>query len=258
MSQYNRMMYVVVVTLALTVAGCAGAQAPAASTGSTPAAAAGASEDYTSAALPADYENAAPASTQLALGILRLEDTPQAVTPAQAKALLPLWQAFQGSALQNQTERNAVLLQIEGALTAEQVQAIAAMRLTQDDMRQWMEEHGMQIGFPANGGPGGLPGEMTDEQRAAFQATVQASGGQFYQRGQGPGARGTPGAGGFGNMTDEQRQAFRATAEASGGQFPAPRGTPGAGGPGGGGRFFAPYRVLVAPLVELLTQRAAG
>jgi hypothetical protein len=58
-------------------------------------------------------------------------------------------------------------------------------------------------------------------------------------------------------MTDEQRQAFRATVEASGGQVPAPRGTPGAGGPGGGGRFSAPYRVLVPPLVELLTQRAA-
>jgi hypothetical protein len=257
MSRYNGMMHVVVVTLALTLAGCSAAGAPAASTGSTPAASAGAPEDYTSAALPAGYENAAPAGTQLALGILRLEDTPQAVTPAQAVTLLPLWQAFQGSALQNQTERNAVLNQIEGTLTAEQVQAIAAMQLTQNDMRQWMEEHGMQ-GAPFAGGPGGLPGEMTDEQRAAFQATVEASGGQFFQRGQGPGARGTPGAGGFGNMTDEQRQAFRATAEASGDQFPAPRGTPGAGGPGGGGRFFAPYRVLVAPLVELLTRRAAG
>jgi hypothetical protein len=249
---------VIGMALMLALAGCAGTgtpAAPAAPAGSTPAAAAtGASADYNSAALPAGYENAAPASTQLALGILRLESTPQAVTPAQATTLLPLWQAFQGSALQNQTERNAVLKQIEGTLTAEQVQAIAAMKLTQEDMIKWMQEHGMQ-GAPFSGGP---PGDMTDEQRAAFQATVEASGGQFFERGQGPGARGTPGAGGGpGNMTDEQRQAFRATVEASGGQVPAPRGTPGAGGPGGGGRFSAPYRVLVPPLVELLTQRAA-
>jgi hypothetical protein len=270
MSRYNGMMYVVVVTLALTLAGCGGAGAPAASTGSTPAAAVaaaaggtpvpGASEEYASAALPASYENALPASTQLALGILRLEGTPQAVTPAQAKTLLPFWQAFQGSALQNQTEQNAVLKQIEGVLTAEQVQAIAAMQLTQDDMRKWMEESGMQAGMPPGtpfpGGPGGAPPDMTDEQRAAFRATAEASGGQFFQ------GRGTPGAGGPGNMTDEQRQAFRATVEASGGQFPGggqrpgARGTPGAGGAGGQVRFFSSMRIFVGPLVELLTERA--
>ena len=91
---------VIGIALMLALAGCAGTGAPAA-----PA-------DYSSAALPASYENALPASTQLALGILRLEGAPQAVTPAQAKTLLPLWQAFQGSALQNQDEQNAVLKQI--------------------------------------------------------------------------------------------------------------------------------------------------
>jgi hypothetical protein len=249
-----------VVGLIVTLSGCSGVGAPAASSGGTPAAAsagstaaAGASADYTSAALPAGYENAMPASTQLALGILRLEGAPQAVTPTQAKTLLPLWQAFQGGALQNQTEQNAVLKQIEGTLTAEQLQTIAAMQLTQDDMRQWMDEHGLQMGAPGapgTPGPGGGPPDMTDEQRAAFRATAEASGGR----------------GGFGNMTDEQRAAFRATAEASGGGFPQggqggqsprPRGTPGPGGPGGQGRFFSPYRIFVGPLVELLTQRAA-
>lgn len=257
MSRYNGIVMGMVAVLVLALSGCSGAGAPTASPGSAPvtvasAAAAGALGDFSSAALPVSYENAVPASTQLALGILRLEDTPQAVTPAQAKTLLPLWQAFQGSALQSEAERNAVLKQIEGALTAEQVKAIAAMQLTQDDLRKWMDEHGMQVGMPPGtpfpGTPGGGPGNMTDEQRAAFRATAEASGGR----------------GGFGNMTDEQRAAFRATAEASGGQFPqgpqggqgsAPRGTP---GPGGQGRPFAPYRVFVAPLVEMLTQRAAG
>jgi hypothetical protein len=256
MSRYNGIVFGIAAVLVLALSGCSGVGAPAASTGGTPAAAAagsaataaGASADYTSAALSAGYENALPASTQLALGILRLEGTPQAVTSAQAKTLLPLWQAFQGSALQNQTERNAVLKQIEGSLTAEQVKAIAALRLTNDDMRKWMEEHGQQFGAPGapgTPGPGGGPPDMTDEQRAAFRATAEASGGR----------------GGFGNMTEEQRAAFRATAEASGQRFPpdgqglGPRGTP---GPGGQGRFFAPYRIFVGPLVELLTARAAG
>ena len=47
------------------------------------------------------------------LGMLKLEGTEQAVTPDQAKALLPLWQAFQGGALQASAERNAVMAQIE-------------------------------------------------------------------------------------------------------------------------------------------------
>jgi uncharacterized lipoprotein YbaY len=268
MRRVNGIVIAIGMALALALAGCGGAGAPA---GSAPAAAAdggtaaaGSSADagtaaYTSAALPASYENALPASTQLALGILRLEDTPQAVTSAQAKTLLPLWQAFQGRALQNETERNAVLKQIEGSLTTEQVKAIAAMQLNQDDIRQWMEENGPGPGTPFPGGPPGGFGDMTDEQRAAFRATAEASGGQFTQ---GPGPRGTPGAGGGpGNMTDEQRAAFRATVEASGGQFPGggqnprARGTP---GPGGQGRFSAPYRIFVGPLVELLTQRATG
>ena len=261
----------IMLALALALAGCGGAGTPTASTGSAPAVAAGtaaatgAPADYSSAALPASYENALPASTQLALGILRLEGAPQAVTPAQAKTLLPLWQAFQGRALQNQGEQNAVLKQIEGTLTAEQVKAIAAMQLTQDDMRKWMEESSVR-GAPFPGGPDGEPGNMTGEQQPANEATVEASGGQFLQGGQVPGLRGTPGPGGGpGNMTEEQRAAFRATVEASGGQFPRgeqgprARGTPGAGGPGpaGQGRFSAPYRVFVAPLVELMTQRAA-
>jgi len=134
------------------------------------------------------------------------------------------------------------------------VKAIAALRLTNDDMRKWMEEHGQQFGAagaPGTPGPGGGRPDMTDEQRAAFRATAEASGGR----------------GGFPEMTDEQRAAFRATVEASGGQFPGgpqgaqgpgSRGTPGPGGSGGQGRFPAPYRIFVAPLVEMLTQRAAG
>jgi hypothetical protein len=147
-----------------------------------------------------------------------------------------------------------VLKQIEGALTADQLKAIAAMQLTQDDIRKWIEEHGPGPGTPFPGGPpggqGGGFGNMTEEQRAAFRATAEASGGR----------------GGFGNMTDEQRSAFRATAEASGQAIPGPRGTPGPGGqpsafrgtPGaeGPGRSFASYRMFAATLVQMLTERA--
>jgi hypothetical protein len=56
----------------------------------------------------------------------------------------------------------------------------------------------------------------------------------------------------LGNMTDEQRAALRATAEASGQTL---------GGPAGAGGFVGSLgaaRALVGPLIELLSQRAAG
>ncbi|MGE5602905.1 MAG: hypothetical protein ACM30E_07625 [Nitrososphaerales archaeon] len=248
-----------VVVLVVALAGCSGRAAPAASSGSAqPAAPAGgnsgtpaALSEYASAALPASYDNALPAGTQLALGILRLEGTSQAVTPAEAKTLLPLWQAFQGNALQSDTERNAVLKQIEGSLAADQVKAIAAMKLTNDDMRKWMEENDIQLRPAGTPVPGSPSGNLTDAQRQAFRATAEAGGG-------------FP-AGAPGNLTDAQRQSFRATVEAGGGQFPpgvqagqAPgaRGTPGAGRTGAGFRF-ASYRAFVGPLVKLLPERAA-
>ncbi len=264
MRRINGMVIGTAIILVVALAGCSAGAAPSAQAGggTQPAAASRnsgtpvAPTEYTSAALPTSYDNALPAGTQLALGILRLEGTPQAVTPAEAKTLLPLWQAFQGNALQSDTERNAVLKQVEGALTADQVKAIADMKLTNDDMRKWMQDNGVQFfqgGTPGpNGtpGPGGSGGNLTDAQRQAFRATAQAGGGA---------------GGGFANMTDAQRQAFRATAEASG-QFPpgggqgghgaSPRGTPGAGGRNRVFRF-ASYRAFVGPLVQLLTKRAA-
>ena len=53
----------------------------------------------------------------------------------------------------------------------------------------------------------------------------------------------------FESMSDEEREAFRATAQAGGGFL---------GGPGGGaGRGAGQFRILLNPLIELLTQRAA-
>ncbi len=222
---------ILLISFALLGAGCAstaapGAQAGAGAAGSTPIAI----TPYVSQALPVAYEGALPAMAQLELGTLKLEGTDNAVTPVQARTLLPLWQAFQGAALRDQTERNAVLKQIEGAMTSEQVQAIAAMQLKDADLRTWMQENGMPQAPAGDRGPGGTPGaNLSDAERAARRATAQASrqsggGGQ----GQRPFGNGTP-----------------------------PSGTP---GPGGFSRFggagFGETQFLVGPLVKLLTDRA--
>jgi hypothetical protein len=197
-----------------------------------------ASGGYTSEVLVVSYEGAMPASSQLALGIFRLKDTDNAVTAEQARVLLPLWQAIQSGALQSDTETNAVLKQIEGAMTAEQLAAIAAMQLTVQDMVAWMQEQGVNLGPPPGAGQGqGGFSNLNEEERASMRATRQA-GGEGGFPGGGPGA--------FANMSEEERESMRATAEASGMTF--------------GNRAGARQGqiVLIAePLVELLAELAA-
>jgi len=201
------------------------------------------SGEYVSAALDTSYEGALPASNQLALGTLRLEGTEEAVTPEQAVALLPLWQAIQSEALQSNTEINAVLKQIEGKMTSEQLQAIAAMQLTMEDLGTWTQEQGIGPRFSPEalatrqaegGGQGGFgpPGNLSEEERASMRATMEAGGMPFGDRG---------------NLSEEERAARRATAEAGGMNFS------GRGFRGGAGQIG----FLAQPLIDLLTQRAA-
>ncbi len=85
-----------------------------------------------------------PESMKLPAGTLMLEDTPLAVTPAQAQELLPLWQmlrALQESSTSSQVEVEVVYKQIQEAMTPEQMAAIEEM--SPEDMRALFEELGM-------------------------------------------------------------------------------------------------------------------
>ena len=203
------------------LAGCGGEQA-------TPAPAdEGGGETYTSAVLDASYPGALSVGSQLALGTIQLEETENSVTPEQATALLPLWQALQGG-VTAQAEVDAVLKQIEGTMTPEQLEAIAAKQLTQDDLRG--------LGISPGGGSGQ---ELSPDERATRQA--ERGGGEM------PPEVATRRAE-MENMSDEEREALRATAQAGG--MP--------GGPGGrAGAGPGQFIILLDPLIELLTQRAA-
>ncbi len=210
---------------------------------------------YTSEVLDTSYEGALSVSNQLMLGTLLLEEMEHAVTQEQAKTLLPLWQALQGGGVTIQAEIDAVLKQIEEAMTQEQLQAIAAMQLTQEDLRAWMEEQGMESPRPGAGGPGG---DMSDEEREAVRATMEAGGGfpggpPGGSDGEMPPEMATQRAE-FANMTDEEREEMRATMQAGGG-FPGD-GSGGAGSRGGSGSRQANF--LLRPLIELLEERAGA
>jgi hypothetical protein len=149
----------------------------------------GAPEFGYSGALDTSYEGALDVSTQLALGTFKLEGTADAVTREQAGALLPLWQALQGSTLRGASERSAVLRQIESTMSEAQVLAIAGMRLTADDVREWAQAQpggpvpGGQVqggggqgpgrGQGSGGGQGGAAAQMSDEERATRRAQLQ-------------------------------------------------------------------------------------
>jgi hypothetical protein len=188
-----------------------------------------------------------PGTTRLALAIFRLEGTENAVTPAQASELLPLWQIIQGGSLQGQAETDAVLKQIEAKFTEPQWAAIDAMALSFQDIGAWMQEQGIEMPRPdgAPGGPAGQGGSgrgspgafqnMTEEERARFREEFQ-------------------------NMTQEQRATRMAEMGVQrpegGGQNGAP-GNPGGPGARGGFGGRAGTDFLLDPLIDLLTERAA-
>jgi len=138
----------------------------------------------TGAALDITYENALPIRNQLLLGTLRLHDSAQPLSAAQAAALLPLWQGIRGtmnSGAAAQAETDALVKQIESSLTAEQVAAIRGWKLTQADLQEWARSQGIAVGTGnAAGGAGtGQPGSgqaLSAEARATRQAERGGSG----------------------------------------------------------------------------------
>ena len=200
----------------------------------------------TDSAFDSSFEGALPPTNQMMLGILRLEDTEHAVTSAQAAAMLPLWQALQSGSIQNQSERVAILRQLEGQFTQPQVEAIRALQLTFADMNDWAEANGIELpqfgqggqgsqggqgrqsAAAGRGGLGGIFADMSEEERAAFRQEMQ-------------------------NLSPEQRSE---RLQELGVEIPANAGAEGprAGqaGPRVGGRFG----ILMTPLIELLQARA--
>jgi hypothetical protein len=228
-----------ILALAVTfLAGCAGTQPT-----PTPEPV-GSGDRYTSEHLDTSYEGALNASSQLALGTLLLEDTANAVTPAQAASLLPLWQALRAGTLQSEAETRAVLKQIEGTMTAQQLGSIAAMQLTWQELQDWVRSQGLPLGP----GQGSRPQGQGQGQQISPEAreTLRA---QFGDQAPGPEAIATIRAQ-RGNMSEEEREALRATAEAGGAEL---------GGRPFGERGFAAgqFAILLDPLIDLLTGRAA-
>jgi hypothetical protein len=137
-------------------------------------------------ALQTDYQNALPVESQLLLGTLKLEGTDNAVTPAQAGELLPMWQMMKllnSSDTSAPQEKAGLTAQIEETMTAVQLKAIAEMKLTQSDLFAYMQQAGLSQA----------------PQRTGTQSASGSAGGGFVPGvdGGGPPAGFEPGGGGF-------------------------------------------------------------
>jgi len=180
------------------------------------------------------FQGEMPLESKLLFGSLMLEETDMAITSDQAEELLPLWKLYT-SLLESDTtadaEISAVMNSIQEAMTADQMEYIDGMQLGPDDIRQLMDDLGIEFGsrgsdsqnsqnfpkgFTPPGGFGGVPGEGPGQ-------------GQGGGQGFGPG-------GGFGSFSPEQQ----ATAQA----MRAERGS--------GGRGFFANTALIDALIELL------
>ncbi len=164
---FKRFALLMLVAL-IALSACSSAPAPAATT---------TQDTYVSANLDTSYEGALSARNQLALGTLQLDGTPDAITAAQAKSLLTLWRALRGttqSGASAQAEVSALLGQIEGALTTEQLAAIKALKLTQTSFQQWAAASGITVG--TGGGQPGSGQGLSPEARATRQAAQGGTG----------------------------------------------------------------------------------
>lgn len=123
--------------------------------------------------LSEEYEGALPVQTQLIVGTLKLEDSGAAVTAAQAAELVPLWEAVRSlssSDSASQVELDALYQQIQETMTADQLQAIASMQLTQQDLFGVVRELGL-------GPAGAAAGDQVFEFSGQGSGRGQASGG---------------------------------------------------------------------------------
>jgi hypothetical protein len=147
---------------------------------------------------------------ELVLGTLKLEGTDLAVTADQAKQLLPLWQTLQTMSSDSTAateELNALIDQIKSTMTTQQIDEIAAMKLTQQDLMTVMANAG--VGF---GGASGTPNATQQANQQFFQGPPDTSGG---------GSSPSFGTGGGGSSSGGPSSSGPSGAMPGGGQMPS-------------------------------------
>jgi hypothetical protein len=116
-----------------------------------------------------------PEMTQLLIGTMKLDGTANEVTKDQAAELVTLWGVY-GQLINSDTAAQAEIdglsKQITETMTADQRKAIAAMKLTQQDMFAFMQEQGggtAAAGSSPRQGSSGSSGQSSGRGQGGFQ-----------------------------------------------------------------------------------------
>ncbi len=128
---------------------------------------------------------------QVAIGTLKLDKTTNEISAKQAADLLSLWETLQvleSSDTAATQEKDALIAQIQEAMTKDQVQTIAEMGLTRQDLAALLQSQGQT--FALNAGQNGNSSNSSTTRRNSGNA----GGGGFFVGGGGP----PPDGGGFG------------------------------------------------------------
>lgn len=144
--------------------------------------------------LRGDYENALSPALQLVVGTLMLEETDLALDTEMATTLIPYWKLYISLTESDSTapeEFNALINDIEGLMTTDQINYIVGLELTQESMftiidelgvTEEMRSEGLGDGTGANRPEGAVPGGGGGQGRSgaegvdpALMATMQAS-----------------------------------------------------------------------------------
>jgi hypothetical protein len=168
-----------ILVLALTACGASAGSLQPASSSSGSSASNGNSSSSSNSAPVNGTPTTGLSALQLAAGMLKLAGTSNAVTSQEAKQLLPLWQSLQqmesaivpqggfqqgrpqgtpGAPQPNPTmtamrqQVAAQITAIENAMPPAQIQAIAAMNLTGQDIFTTFQQAGITMGGPGQGG----------------------------------------------------------------------------------------------------------
>ncbi len=132
---------------------------------------------------------------KLAFGTIKLEGTSEAVDAKTAARLIPLWQLMvqlHSSTSSAPQEVTAVMDEIQATMTAQQVNTINGMSITQADLFTLFQQQAQA------GGSGGTNGASGSGGNAGFGGRNRGGGGFFISGGPGGGGFGGGGFGGGG------------------------------------------------------------
>lgn len=159
----------------------------------------------------------------LMVGIIKMDGTAQSISSEQANTLLPLWQAYQSlasSSTSSQTEKDALVKQINSTLTSEQLKAINALKLTTSDMQSLFSNSGFNPAYETT--------QTVATPSAALQSAASGSSSGSVPAG-GPGGAPPSGGGPGGDITGGGPMDTGAIPSTNGTPNPSANSTPQAG-----------------------------